>query len=206
MNLQTSLLIPFLSIWVKPRSTIRKILDSNPEQHVLLLATLSGIYRLIDRASERSFGDSISFIPLLLLCIVGGGVSGVISIYLGGIFFRWIGSWFGGQASSQEVRAALAWSSVPDLVLLAIYLPIIIIFGHNWFISSTEWMNPILAVIVLAVLGPIGFLLLLWRVFLFVKCLAEAHKFSAWKGLGTAILGAIVIVVPFFIIFIALRL
>ena len=205
MNFQTNLLTPYLTIWTKPRSTIRQILDFNPEKHVLLLAMLSGIYRFIDRASGQSLGDNMSLTSLLLLCVIGGGIVGIISLYIGGEFFRWVGSWLGGKATAQDVRAAIAWSSVPDLILLAIYIPIIMIFGRNWFISSTEWMSPVFAFVVFATIATIGFILFIWRFVLFVKCLAEAHQFSGWKGLGTSILGTLLIVVPLFVILIATR-
>ncbi len=123
----------------------------------------------------------MSLTSLLLLCVIGGGIVGIISLYIGGEFFRWVGSWLGGKATAQDVRAAIAWSSVPDLILLAIYIPIIMIFGRNWFISSTEWMSPVLAFVVFATIAPIGLILLIWRFVLFVKCLAEAHQFSGWK-------------------------
>ena len=100
MNFQTNLLTPYLTIWTKPRSTIRQILDFNPEKHVLLLAMLSGIYRFIDRASGQSLGDNMSLTSLLLLCVIGGGIVGIISLYIGGEFFRWVGSWLGGKVFS----------------------------------------------------------------------------------------------------------
>ncbi len=196
MNLQTKPLSPWLSIWFKPRNTIKHILDTNSEKYVLLLAALSGIYRTLERATNISLGDIMSFIPLLLVCLIAGAILGVLGLYIGGRFFSWIGRSLGGQATSQEVRTAIAWSSVPDIVLLAIYIPIILIFGHNWFISSLEWMSPILTVIIFITLTPIGIILLIWRFFLFIKCLAEAHQFSAWKSLGTVVIGTIIIVVP----------
>jgi len=65
MNQQAIPLSHFLTIWIKPRGTIRQILDTNPQQYVLLLAALSGIYRALDRASGQGYGDNLSLIPLL---------------------------------------------------------------------------------------------------------------------------------------------
>ncbi|MEW5871290.1 MAG: Yip1 family protein [Chloroflexota bacterium] len=201
METQTKTPNPFLAIWIKPRGTLRHILDTNPQQHVLLLAALSGIYRAFDNASKQSLGDSFAFLPLLAVCILAGGLIGIASVYITAELFRWAGSALDGKATSEEMRAALAWSALPDCVLLVIYIPILVIYGHKWFTSSPEWMSAELALAIIIVLAPIGIVMLAWRAFLFVKCLAEAHRFSAWRGLATGILGTAVVVVPLLVFF-----
>jgi hypothetical protein len=49
----------------------------------------------------------------------------------------------------------------------------------------------------------LGIVLAVWRVVLFIKCLAEVHRFSAWRGLAAAVLGTLAVVVPLFILFFA---
>ena len=199
MGTQTKAPNPFLVIWIKPRGTLRHILDTDPQQHVLLLAALSGIYRAIDNASKQSLGDHFSFLPLLAMCILAGGLIGIIGVYGAGWLYKGVGNLLGGKATYEEVRAAIAWSALPDCVLLIIYIPILALYGHNWFTSSPEWMNTELALVIIAVLAPIGIVMLVWRAFLFVKCLAEAHRFSAWKGLIAGIIGALV-ALPFIVL------
>jgi hypothetical protein len=199
MEIQTQpqSLSPFLSIWVKPRETIRRIVDTDPTQHVVLLAMLAGIGQALDRASSRNTGDSLPLVAILAVCIIAGPIGGIISLYLSGALFRWTGSWLGGQASSEEVRAAIAWSSVPTIFILPLWIPELLIFGEELFTSSTPRMeaNPLLAIILL------GFLLIeivvgVWAFVVLLQSLGEVHRFSAWKAFGAVILGILVVLVP----------
>jgi len=44
---------PWLSMWTKPRATIQNIVDTNPENFVLILAAISGFFTSIDRTSQE---------------------------------------------------------------------------------------------------------------------------------------------------------
>lgn len=186
----------WLTIWISPRQTIRRIVDTNAEYGVIPLAVLSGIQQVLDRASKQGWGDNQSLIVVLIFALVGGVLSGIVGVYLNGALYQWTGSWLGGQATTKEVRCAAAWSSIADIALLIFVLPLIGVFGRNWFTSSADWLSPTQAGVLLAFLGTIGLVSFCWKVFLFAKCLAEVHRFSAWKGLATAVLGMAVIVVP----------
>jgi len=188
-------IIPWFSIWVKPRKTIRQILDRNPAQFVLLLSALSGIYRFLEQAAKRSLGDHFSLLGILILSVIAGSLIGMISVYISAAFFRWVGSWLGGTATSAEVRCAIAWSSVPDVVQIIIFCPVIILVGRDYFTSSADWITPWAALLILAI-GAIGMILFIWRGMIFVSVLAEVHQFSFWKGLLTAVLGLLIVIIP----------
>lgn len=194
---------PFLSIWVKPRGTIRRIVDSDPTKYVLILAMLTGVSQSLDNASRRNAGDSMPLIAVLAICIIGGSIGGIISLYIGGALFRWSGSWFGGQATSEEVRAAIAWSSLPNIIIsFPVWILMLLIYGQEMFTSSTPRMdaNPILALIVSLPLLFATIIAGIWSLVLMVKCVGEVHRFSAWKALAAIILGPMVILVPIFCI------
>jgi hypothetical protein len=59
-------------------------------------------------------------------------------LYIGAAVFRWASGLLGGEVDSEDVRAALAWSYVPDIVALILFLPLILIVGQDWFSSSAE--------------------------------------------------------------------
>jgi len=42
----------------------------------------------------------------------------------------------------------------------------------------------------------IGVFLSIWRFFVALKCLAEAHRFSAWQALGAVLIGFVLLVIP----------
>jgi len=187
---------PWLNIWFKPRITIRHIVDQTPEKHVQLLAVISGIFRFVDQASERSLGDTVSLLGILGLAIVIGPIAGYISLYLSGALFQWTGSWLGGNATVRDVRTVYAWSSVVDIVGLIIFTPIILVFGRDWFQSSANWTNSSAGLFIAVLLIPLGLTLLIWRAIMFLSGLAEVHNFSIWKSLGATVLGFAVVMIP----------
>lgn len=191
-------LSPFFSILIKPRETIRKIVDTDPTKYVILLAVSAGISQALDRASSNNIGDSYSLIAILIICLIFGSIGGIISMYLGGALYRWSGSWLGGQATAEEVRATIAWSSIPIIFILPLWIPKLLIFGKDMFATTTPKLdaNPFLVVFL------IGFLVIeviagIWAFVVFLKSLGEIHNFSTWKALGSVILGTLVFLVPF---------
>lgn len=188
---------PFLSIWIQPRRTIRRIVDSNPGKYVVVLAMLAGIEQVLGRAAWRSLGDYLSLAAILGISFIFGPIFGVISLYIGGVLYRWSGSWIGGRASSEEVRAAMAWSSIPTICTLPLWILELLIFGEELFTSSTPRIdaNPFLFIILLP-LAVIELILSVWAFVLLLQSLGEVHQFSAWKALASLILGTLVIVVP----------
>jgi hypothetical protein len=188
---------PWRSIWLRPRETIRRIVDSDPSKRVLLLAVLEGIGQSLDRASLRNVGDRLSLPGVLLLCTIVGTIFGPALLYLGGALVRWTGSWLGGQASAAHVRAAIAWGLVPDVWALLLWIPELLLFREELFTSRTPRIDdePLLA---LALLGSaaVQIVAVLWSAVTVLKCVGEVHRFSAWKALLAAILALFALVVP----------
>lgn len=202
---QTNMVSPFLSIWTRPRETIRKIVETDPKKYVLVLAMLAGVSQVLDRLSTRNYGDSLPVLAILAVGLVLGPIAGVISLYFGGALYRWSGSLLGGQASSEEVRAAIAWSSVPTIFTLPLWIPQLLIFGNELFTRETPKINasPILSVVLLG-FGFIEIVMGIWGFIVLLKCLGEVNKFSAWKALGSVIIVLLIVLIPIICILVSL--
>jgi len=192
---------PFISIWVKPRATIREIVDTDPTKYVLLLSALSGVSQALDNASRQNAGDSLPLIVIFITCFLLGPIGGIISLYIGGAIFRWSGSWFGGRATSEEVRAAIAWSSVPAIIIsLPVWVILLLLYGQENFTRATPRMdaNPTLALFISLPLLFATITAGIWSLVLLIKCVGEVHRFSAWNALAAIILGPLVFIIPIF--------
>jgi len=188
---------PWFSIWTQPRATIREILDTDPRRHVLWLAMLGGFLSALGQASIKNWGDRLPLATILLLCAVGGGIiGGPLGLYLGGFLSRWTGRWIGGQATSEQLRAAIAWSYVPVIWVGILWIPELALFGQEMFTSVTPRMeaNPSLAFVMIG-FGVLEIVVGIWTVMVALKCLGEAQRFSAWKALGNVLLALTVIVI-----------
>ncbi len=192
---------PFLTIWTKPRATIRAIVDIDPTYRVIPLAMAAGVVQALDRAAQRNAGDKLPLAGILVTAITLGPISGVVGLYIGGALLGWSGRLLGGRAESEKVRAALAWGQVPLLGSIPIWLVQLGLVGREMFTSETPTLtaNPVLGLALMAT-GLIEILLGIWCFVTMLKCLGEVHEFSAWRALGSILLVVIVIVVPLLLI------
>ena len=71
---------PWTTIWFYPKSTIRRIVDSDPMYRLWVLVLLGGIGQSLSNASMRNLGDLISIPTLIALCLISGPISGLIAM------------------------------------------------------------------------------------------------------------------------------
>jgi hypothetical protein len=201
MIAQSQTFNPWLTIWTQPRATIRQIVKHNPDYQVIVLGALLGMAQALDRAAARNAGDSLGLPMILLLCLIGGPIGGLVFLYLGGALLQWIGRWLGGLATMAEVRAALAWSSVPNIFGLAIWLPALALLGSDLFTATAPRVaaQPLLALVLLA-LAAIKLFLGVWSTLLTLWCLSEVQQFSVWRALGSVLLAGLILIVPFVVL------
>ena len=188
---------PWLSMWTRPRATIQQIVDANPERGVLLLSAVAGIGQALDRASAKNMGDKLDWPMILLFAALLGPVAGILGLYVGGALLRWTGSWMGGQGSSRNIRAAIAWSNVPEIWAMLLWVPSLALFGQELFTSKTPLIDadPVRLAAFLGFAG-VELVLAVWALVVFLKSLGQVQGFSAWKALGNALLAALVVIVP----------
>jgi Yip1 domain len=180
---------PFLTIWTRPRATIRGILNTNPTYLVLPLAMAGGVTQTLDSAAQTNAGDQLPLARILIMGTLLGMMCGLIGIYIGGALLSWAGRRLGGHGSSEELRAAIAWSQVPALARIPIWILQIDLIGREMFTSKKPVLHgsPGLG-LVLIITGVIGIILGIWAFFTMLKCIGEAHGFSAWRAWGLLIL------------------
>jgi hypothetical protein len=210
-----SLPSPWFAMWTNPRETIRRIVYYDPKRDVLLLAALQGFVAYLSGAlyaflflalisndyvqapstweSDLSSLSSMSFTALTItfgLCAIVGPIAGLIGLYLYGWLFRVTGRWLGGQAYPVEVRAALAWSAVPQiwgaiLQFLKLILTAYVLYANatNTYVSSSTFLTTV------GIFFLFDFVIGIWSIIVYLKSLGEVHGFSAWRALGAAFLG-----------------
>jgi hypothetical protein len=210
-----SLPSPWFTMWTNPRETIRRIVYYDPKRDVLLLAALQGLVAYLSAAlyaflllalisndyvqapgtweSDLGSLSSMSFTALTVtfgICAIVGPIAGLIGLYLYGWLFRVTGRWLGGQAYPIEVRAALAWSAVPQiwgaiLQLLKLILIAYVLYANatNTYVSGSTFLTTV------GIFFLFEFLIGIWSIIVYLKSLGEVHGFSAWRALGAASLG-----------------
>lgn len=186
---------PWLTMWTRPRRTVRTLVETRPDHLVLLLAGLAGVGQVLDRASFRSMGDDYSITMILVAAVVLGPVFGIISLHVGAALIRWTGSWLGGSASTEHVRTALAWGGLPQVVGVFLWVPAFLLFGEELFTTATPRLEASGGLAALMVLyGLTSIVLGVWSIVLVLKGVGETHGFSAWRALGSVLLVLLMVV------------
>src|SRR3989442_3357291 len=197
---------PWFSIWTRPRATLRQILDGDPRRSVYRLAALGGIAGALKVATESGPGETAPLAATLAVAVAGGALGGVLFLFLFSGLVRVAGRWLGGLGGTLEIRAALAWSYVPEIWGMILWLPRGVLLGEEMFQPvppGIEGNPPAALFFGLLVLAQtlVGF----WGLVIGLKCIAEAHRFSAWRALGTLVLVGLMLIVPVGLLMIAAR-
>ena len=178
----------WLTIWYRPRATISRIVDTDPTRFVLGIAWLVGALAVLNNQVATATIDLPANVPHfprlgpigIAIAAFLFGVFSVVVLYGLAALYRWSGQILGGTATAVEVRAALAWSQVPGLYLVAVTIIATMLGFYIPPAPHTESPLNLVETIV-------GF----WVFVIFLKCLGEVHRFSAWRALGTILLGTL---------------
>jgi hypothetical protein len=187
---------PWFSIWLRPRVTMRQILDTDPRRNVHLLAVLSGIVAGLGLPLEHEIAKAIpmGMAVLALVGVVVGALVSLVGLYVGGFMVALTGRWLGGRGNGVAIRSALAWSSIPSIWGGLLLLPrYVLVAGKPNPLDSAGMPGNLPALFLVAVLGIIQCTIAVWQLVIMLKCIGEAHGFSAWHALGAALLAALLI-------------
>jgi hypothetical protein len=196
---------PWFSIWTKPRATMQHIISTNPTRFVLLLAAVSGFGEALSQASMNATGDQFAWPTIVAMAAILGPIGGLIGLYVIGFLMHWTGRWIGGQASTQHIRSAVAWSSVPMIWALLIWIPKLMLFGQELFTSSGANIesNPFILSTVVG-FGILETVISVWAFVVCLHCLGQVQGFSAWRALVNSILAGLIVVGPILMLAIAI--
>jgi Yip1 domain len=181
-------------MWYAPRATVRHLIDGRAGG-ALPLAALLGISQALDRAASRDAAASMSLPAILALSVAAGAVAGPAMLYVSSWLVRWTGSWLGGHASAAELRTAIAWGQVPTISAMPLWIPVLLVGGLEMFRAEPRFADPSESLVVL-ICGFAMAAAAIWGTVTAVLCVGEAHRFSAWRALGSLALAVAVVAVP----------
>jgi Yip1 domain len=175
---------PWLDILTKPRETIRHVVDENPHRGLRFLYFLYGLPFALNMAQSLSLGSHLPIWAIVVGSVVLAMVFGWVGIcLLSGLFFL-TGKWIKGVANFSQVRAAVAWSSVPNIATILMWILLLGVFGarvfHKEFAESPfmgHEASVIFAVFFVQTIASI------WGFVILLQALGEVQGFSAWKAL-----------------------
>jgi hypothetical protein len=184
---------PFFTIWTEPRATIRRIVETNPTRNVIALAAIGpaigSLAHQWSKALQNNANLSVLWPIEVILTVAFSAVLGVVSLFISGAILKWSGSLLGGVASRVEVRAALAWAQVP-----AITAEIILLIAALQGIAIPHPTPGAMLQIDPAFykVGVVEGVLGIWGGIVGLYCIAEVHRFSAWRAFCATMIPALI--------------
>src|SRR6202011_3240130 len=160
---------PWVTIWTKPRATIRRIVETDVHYQVTFLAILSGALIWLERRWSNP-STAAAYPMLVMIAVVVGAILGIIELYINGALLKWAGAALGGVGSYAEVRAALAWSRVPVIVAVSIGVLAILLGTDGPMLGSDREFSGSGASVLL-----LHAALVLWGFIIMLKCVGEVH-------------------------------
>jgi hypothetical protein len=180
---------PWLRIWTEPRSTIREIITTDPKFGFILLSAVYGLPLAFNIAQSFNLTYTIPFWAVIIGALVVCPFLGMIGISISTWLLQICGRLIGGKSDFLAIRAAVAWSNVPNFVTVLMWIALLSIFGEQVFspeFTETHFIGfqagaVFLIFLIQSVVSVWGFIILL-------NTLAEAQGFSIWKALLNVII------------------
>ncbi len=185
-------------MWVRPRETIRWVVQTNPRYGVFWLSGIYVLQFLFFFLNFWSFGLSFHRYAVLIPSLVLAPALGVIWVWFYGWILLFTARWFGGKAPPSHVRAALAWSRLPMSISLILWAFLLLIQPDEVFVQHGPGS--------LALFLHMGiFFLEIWTFVLFVQAIREVQHFGLFKSLANIFTSGIIYSIIIFSIMLITR-
>ncbi len=143
-------------------------------------------------------GHSMSLFSVLLLAIVFAPIWGMIVFGIWSWVVFWIGKLLRGQGTFSFVRAAYAWSCVPLILSIVLWILLLFAFGSSIFQNFPEshpMKNGQIAILFTILIAKV--IIAIWSLVIFINALAEVQKFSIIRAILNIVLSWVAIGIVF---------
>lgn len=187
---------PWLTMWRRPRETVRMYLESGSGKWLRLLAVLAGIKLFLDNADAQNVGDRIAFGSIVFLSLVFGPLLGIFYWYLFSGLFTLTGRILGLSGGWGDMRRAVGLSYVPLASLMPLWLVKLVLFGSEVFTPQTPVLDSSLWLLALIVLFYLVDLVAgVWYLVILSQSVAEVYECSAWLAFALILVISMVVTV-----------
>jgi hypothetical protein len=197
---------PWLEMWVRPRSTIRSIVQFNPMHQFYLLAGVYGFPMLLQFAQSLSLGQQFGTLGIIIVALVLAIIAGTIGIYISSALIYWTGKWIGGKGSFPEVRASVAWSNVTNVVNVILWLILAGYFGTALF-TNTFTQTPFVGteLMIVSAIFIIQTVLAVWSFIILLLALAEVQRYSVWRAFLNLVIPFLIVTAAVWLLLMGMR-
>jgi len=184
---------PWVSIWRESRETIKNIVNYYGNKYILTLAFLTALVYNLNGLNNSTFDVDITLLDIFYPVFLKSLTLGLMAFYFYGFLLYLSGKLFKGKATQSEIYIAMAWSSIPTILGIFLWIPKLMLFGKEWFFENSElWDNELYLYPALFIIF-IDVILLVYSTGIFIITLSEVQGFSKWKAFFNSLFVFIII-------------
>ncbi len=148
-----------------------------------------------ETVETMGFPFTVIIVPLI------GGVSAIFLYNILAALLSYTGKWIGGSGDTNNLRTALAWSMVPNVLLFALYIPSLILFEKGIFDNETlRTYGGLTFSIKLWTFFVLQSIAYLWSIFIGINTLSVAHEYHRALSVVNYLVAFILLASPLIII------
>lgn len=181
--------------------TIAKIVRENPNRGIWPLAWIYGFLSFLNCSQSLAIGNHVQFLWILLFSIVFAPFWGMIVFAIWSWVVYLIGKMLKGQASFSFVRAAFAWSCVPLIVNIVLWVLLIGVFGGSLFQTTQQSVGPMFLLMFVLIAKVV---VMIWSLVIYLNTVAEVQQFSIGRSIANIILAWLAIGIVLWLIWVGL--
>jgi len=184
---------PFHDVWLKPRRVFRELAGTPIGGLDYLLAAAQGTVNWLALARGESLGKSNSVLQIMGTALAFGSVAGVLSFFLMTEVYRRLARGLGGEASRAQLFHVLAYSGIPMVVSLGLWLLTASLVGESAFIETPAPDVDRFVRVLLGAQFAAHVALVLWSALLQIMGLSEIERISVPRAFGLCVFGQLVV-------------
>ena len=177
---------PWSTIWLSPRQTIERIVATRPTYLVLPLAMLGMVAAFYVQLAGAGLAGLLGDWRLAVCFVVASAAFGLVWLFPSALILSWCGRLLGGAATARQLRAVIAWSTVPMILGAAIALVVSAL-------TAAGSDSPVIDEILDEVLPWFGVFFSLWAAIVFMLMLARVERFGFWRTIFVYLLNSVLL-------------
>jgi len=186
---------PFLTIWSRPKETLRYILEEKSLKYGIMLTVLGSLANSVMAFSDSGIFGDLPLAAILAIIIGLAIVSGLIGWGFMTLVYTLVGKMLGGNGTMRQVGKIVGSSGLPGIWLAPINVLMLIVYGKDLFAAPVGFELTVLPIAVYLIYNLLMLGLGVYVIVIQSMGLGLAHGFSSLRGFG-----AIAIVTGFFLI------
>jgi hypothetical protein len=169
-------------MWVRPRSTVREIIQHSPSYGIHLITTILALENCFFYANLWSLRLNLELYTIIAIAAVASPILGYLWLFIMSRIFYLTGHLLRGVAPLEHLKVAAAWSKIPAIGILLSWIGIILIAPDEAFLEYGSGNPDVL------IFEFLNIAFAIWSVMLTIRSIQEVEQFTFLRATANVLL------------------